>query len=165
MYHPSPPSVGSTGYTPHEQLQEGMEKSFSQCILVPDHPLWLLSLSSKCKTGHIPHEWLQERMEKVGVTSVFMSCFEKEVFKFLWSVHGNMETGSFFVFCFWLALGEKGERDGGMEVSPYLSGLSCLLFQFKQLNTGWGRRLVQNPSPTWKYFSTAFFRMFCLVSQ
>lgn len=124
-------------------------------------PSSLWSLSSKCKTGHIPHERLQERVEKVGVTSVFMTSFGKEAFKFLSSVHGN---GVYFFY--WLMLGEKGEGDGGMEVSPYLSGLSCLLFQFKQLNTGWGRRLVQNPPPTLKYFSRAFCRrLSCLVSQ
>lgn len=119
--------------------------------------LW--SLSSKCKTGHMngfKRGW--RRSEWPWFLWLLLGKRPSSFY------HLSMETGS--IFFYWLMLGEKGEGDGGMEVSPYLSGLSCLLFQFKQLNTGWGRRLVQNPPPTLKYFSRAFCRrLSCLVSQ
>lgn len=95
-------------------------------------PSSLWSLSSKCKTGHIPNERLQERVEKVGVTSVFMTSFGKEAFKFLSSVHGN---GVYFFFLLTYVRGERRRRwgNGGqpLPLRPFLSPLSVQTTQHR----------------------------------
>lgn len=113
-------------------------------------PSSLWSLSSKCRTGHTPREWLQERMEKVGVTSVFMTSFGKEAFKFLSSVHGN-GVHFFLMTCI---RGERRRRweNGGQPLllRPFLSPLSVQTTQHRV-----GREASSKPTTYLKILSSA----------